>query len=777
VKYRNKLVIILFFSHFFNIYSLSPIEMVYQESPASQRHLVLYFPQMAIDQNMCAIATIEQDALKEINNRLIERGCLIPYEAQDMHQWGSLKRISYRIKRLYYSLFYYTRCSEYPDRLNYAFFERKDPFFGFYTVYIPDGVPFRTFSSLIQSVYKEKKVECYIDADIGVYLAAKDEKNESASEKNYFTLAQLEGKDAKNLLWHQSFPTTGLLLEEPYYPPCYPYMPHFFSLHELAPSKGMGITIALIDTGACAFQVQGDAHYYKHRDLSLNYRQVGLENLSITNNRQILTQFTSIIQSSIKQSIPQESFETIAASWACLTDESQKRKKIEGFLKNHGNESIVDAQHVLNVHGKKLVDKIIKGLSGYRVGWLTEPYNKYAILSFLPTSQLNDPSHLLSATHGTHTLSLISGRAPTHEHQVMGLAPQATVMMIKAFNDKGMSTKSLLIDAVKKAIGGNADILNLSLKIADRIDLAHESSKTLGQLIGLLPYVVAASGNDGASGRRPILSYPARFESVAFDVGAFGLENNMPIIPSFSQYEPNKGPLFVAPGLNILGAGIIPGLSDPSVYMYRSGTSMAAALTSGFLALLLGEFKNDFTKQEILTVCYHSTCKLACTDDWKTKTVLGVLDMRTALFVLHCIKRLRTEYPVYPFERLMTAVFFAIEEPMHAYSAKYLQGINFKNDFITFLKQKKPANYEYTKPSSVARGIEQIVNSLRIVLTAESSSSSNITLQANSKVLSSLPERAQKKLAQQDINTLPSARAQHIQRRLLAAREFADNLV
>jgi len=40
-----------------------------------------------------------------------------------------------------------------------------------------------------------------------------------------------------------------------------------------------------------------------------------------------------------------------------------------------------------------------------------------------------------------------------------------------------------------------------------------------------------------------------------------------------------------------------------------------------------------------------------------------------------------------------------------------------------------------------------------------------------------LPERAQKKLAQQDINTLPSARAQHIQRRLLAAREFADNLV
>lgn len=771
VKYHTIKIMLLALGISLELFSLSPIDIQQQEP---LRHLILHFPSLVGCQSDAhQLDAIEKDALTEINNSLINEHYLIPYEKNNtnLSVWGYL---SYRFKRLYYSLFYYKYCSEYPDKLNYAFYPRRDPHFGFYTIYIPNGVPYEKFSSTAQDIFKKKNLECYIDADIPVYLTAQEEKNERMAGNGYFSIDQLKQLNDKNVYWYQSFPTTGLILEEPYYPPTYPYLPHFFSLHQLAPSQGAGITIALIDTGACAFKVQDNPHYYKHRDIAINYPRIGLENLTISNNSKSaqVSQLVTAIQPHLKKTVPPESLEQLIAHWICDYASHKNKEGIEKFLARHGNQSICDGSGSLNNQGAILLQKIIKAAGTYTVGWLDEPYNKYAVLNFLPTSYLNDPSQLLVATHGTHTLSLISGCPAQNDHQIGGIAPQATVMMIKAFNEKGLSTKSLLIDAVKKAISGNADILNLSLKIADRIDLTHESSKTLAQLIGLTPYVVAASGNDGGNSRRPTLSYPARFETVAFDVGAFGLENHNPIIPEFSQYEINKGPLFVAPGVNIIGAGIIPSLPESSIYMYRSGTSMAAALTSGFLALLLGEFKDDFTKDELLNVCYHATFKLAPTPDWKTKTILGVLDMRTALFVLHCIKALKKKLATQPFENLMAAVFFKLLEPLETYGKKYLNSANPKDDFIAFINQAhaEPFPENFKRPASLQDGINSVVNSIRSEIVSPERKNSLHSL--------GLPDRAQKKLAHDALkNDSWVKQARGIKNRLIAARQFADNVV
>jgi hypothetical protein len=67
---------------------------------------------------------------------------------------------------------------------------------------------------------------------------------------------------------------------------------------------------------------------------------------------------------------------------------------------------------------------------------------------------------------------------------------------------------------------------------------------------------------------------------------------------------------------------------------------MAAPIISGFVALMLAEFPDneDFTREHLLKVCYSSGFFLADNHDWKTKSVFGALDFRTALFILHVLR-------------------------------------------------------------------------------------------------------------------------------------------
>jgi hypothetical protein len=73
------------------------------------------------------------------------------------------------------------------------------------------------------------------------------------------------------------------------------------------------------------------------------------------------------------------------------------------------------------------------------------------------------------------------------------------------------------------------------------------------------------------------------------------------------------------------------------------------------LALALGQFKQDFTKQELLAVLYASgiqspdmlaqenslrttRCSTRDTSTWTAASTYGALDMRMALFMLHVLK-------------------------------------------------------------------------------------------------------------------------------------------
>lgn len=319
-------------------------------------------------------------------------------------------------------------------------------------------------------------------------------------------------------LWHYSFPTTGLHTDPRYFSASSPFLPHRFTLWQLAPRLAKGVRIVVIDTQI--EQKQGHHNRY------------------------------SVLQS-------------------------------------HG------------IHTSGLIAAPLKGV-----------IKKGVIESF-------------TATHG--------------------LSPRVQVIILNIFDHRGISDKAKLVAAITKAVALKADILLLGLKLDDTLDPSTPLSRHLNELLKKIPYVVAAAGND-----RPLdsnietraatqLAYPARFDGVTFSVGAFGIHDtgsSVPecFIPYFSQRERGRGPTFLAPGVNILSTG--PGQSS----LMLSGTSPAAALVAAFLALVLGEFRDSFSKHEIEAVLKQSTIRPHNTAQWQES---GILDMRTALFSLHLLKALR----------------------------------------------------------------------------------------------------------------------------------------
>jgi hypothetical protein len=414
------------------------------------------------------------------------------------------------------------------------------------------------------------------------------------------------------LFWHLYFPTTGLMLKKPFYPPPYPYPPHYFSIHELAPRKGKGVIIALIDTGVAAFHTDTSI---KHPDLT------------------------------------------------------------------------------------------------YRA----------PIYGPLPAPEVPKQGALTIGTHGTHIYGIIA--ATNDMLGLQGIAPKATTCMIKAFSANGKTSIKTLIESLHQALTAKATILNLSLKFTNAVDMSEPTYQNLYKLLGSFPYVVAAAGNDGVPTmpyyRGCVEGYPARFSIVPFDVGAFGWHKKTVSIASFSQYEPTIGPLFAAPGCDILSTGLVAEqTSTDALYSFRGGTSMAATIMSGFLALVVGEFGDSFSREEIIKTCYMSTLKMHDNDDWSKKTILGVIDMRTVLFVLHTIKALRHSLSKdscnksIPFDCMLKAVRLVLFDELALYSKKHLEGINFQTNFMEYYQQSLKHSYRYQK-KTFSYYIDQIVNTIK----------------------------------------------------------------
>jgi subtilisin family serine protease len=174
--------------------------------------------------------------------------------------------------------------------------------------------------------------------------------------------------------------------------------------------------------------------------------------------------------------------------------------------------------------------------------------------------------------HGTHVAGIVAAAA--NNLGVVGVAPQAKLMIIKVLSDSGEGTTGALADGIRYAAANGARVINCSLggDVADgRVDDAVKAAGDAGAL------VVASAGNDS----RDIDTHPNYPAAIAASNVLAVASTDPDTGRGISEFS-NFGRLAVqvaAPGAQILST------SHDGGWQYKSGTSMAAPMVSGIAAL------------------------------------------------------------------------------------------------------------------------------------------------------------------------------------------------
>ena len=217
--------------------------------------------------------------------------------------------------------------------------------------------------------------------------------------------------------------------------------------------------------------------------------------------------------------------------------------------------------------------------------------------------------------HGTHIAGTIGGSGALSSNAAYhGLAPKVKFVVLKVLDRTGAGYTSDVIRAVDFAVANRVslgiDIINLSLghpiyepAASDPLVQAVERATRAGVI------VVAAAGNYGKNPTTGLPGYagissPGNSPS-AITAGAVNVQNTVARgddrIPDYSSAGPTWYDAFVKPDIASPGHNIVavaakngylyqtyPQLKAADAdYMYLSGTSMATAVTTGSIALML----------------------------------------------------------------------------------------------------------------------------------------------------------------------------------------------
>jgi hypothetical protein len=229
----------------------------------------------------------------------------------------------------------------------------------------------------------------------------------------------------------------------------------------------------------------------------------------------------------------------------------------------------------------------------------------------------NDGSAEDDNGHGTHVAGIIAATAG-NEYLGAGVAPGVSLIVVDVFDrdnnetptnpydDKFFATSEDIAAGFDYAIQNGADVINLSLG-GYQVDAVEMNAVNAAAAAGMV--VVAAAGNNNTSAT----IYPGDLESVIC-VTATGPDDER---ASYSNYGPAKD--IAAPGGNgddYLGwifstyplINPTTGESTPG-YAWGAGTSMAAPVVSGVVALMLSA-DDDLGVDDIKNKLYNSAVDL-----------------------------------------------------------------------------------------------------------------------------------------------------------------------
>lgn len=215
--------------------------------------------------------------------------------------------------------------------------------------------------------------------------------------------------------------------------------------------------------------------------------------------------------------------------------------------------------------------------------------------------------------HGTHVAGIIGSNGSTTGGQRIGMAPHVNLLNVKVSNGQGMSLMSDVVAGLQWIFENknsyNIRVVNLSLN--STVPESYHVNP-LSAAIEILWFngvtVVVAAGNNG-TGAGPVDLLPPANDPFVITVGAADSMGTITIsddeVAFFSAYgttiEGYQKPDIVAPGRNIVSllAGTYSWIYQNRTvhrlddYLFRmSGTSMAAPVVSGAVALLLQDEPN-----------------------------------------------------------------------------------------------------------------------------------------------------------------------------------------
>lgn len=218
--------------------------------------------------------------------------------------------------------------------------------------------------------------------------------------------------------------------------------------------------------------------------------------------------------------------------------------------------------------------------------------------------------------HGTHVAGTIA--ASKNDKGVIGVAPEADLLILKVFGAKGDVEPNWITDALDYAIEQKVNIISMSFGSKEPDKSMHQAIKRAVEK-GIL--VVCAAGNDGD--KNPMseeFRYPGAFNEV-ISVGAIDFSGRF---PEFTNT--NKEVDLVAPGVDILSCYPMNLSEDPeNPYKKLSGTSMSTPHVTGALALLINhcQSKKEFNRSLTETELYAQLVKRTIPSEFYKNTYEG----------------------------------------------------------------------------------------------------------------------------------------------------------
>jgi minor extracellular protease Epr len=180
--------------------------------------------------------------------------------------------------------------------------------------------------------------------------------------------------------------------------------------------------------------------------------------------------------------------------------------------------------------------------------------------------------------HGTHVAGIIAARK--NGVGVIGVAPECSLYVAKAFEPDGSADADSVIQALEWLLQKDVDVINMSfsspstiLQYDDQIKKAYERGITM----------VCAAGNDGAGNN--MIGYPAKYEQ-CIAVTAVDINKKRAVFSS-----QGKKAEICAAGKNIYSCFI------HNSYATLSGTSMATPIITGAVALFQAKAYKRYSRR------------------------------------------------------------------------------------------------------------------------------------------------------------------------------------